>query len=97
LELRDPLLVTTTEFWVDMSTGFGVGTVFDGKWELWQLLPGWHKDSRKIGWAEMLAIELGLCLAIEHEFCNTHFQVLLHNQGVVGLLAAGHACNYEQN
>ena len=50
------------EFWVDASSSWGIGVVFNSEWDFWRLLPGWDKD-RHIGWAEMVAVELGLMFA----------------------------------
>jgi hypothetical protein len=73
--LQAPPPAVATEVWVDVSSGWGVGVVFDGDWEAWHFQPGWHADSWKIGWAEMLAIKLGLRLAIQRGAHDTHFVV----------------------
>jgi hypothetical protein len=85
------------EFWVDASTSYGVGVVFNRKWDVWMLRNGWKADGRKIGWAEMVAIKLGLWVAIELGFHDMHFVVHLDNMGVIGSLGAGKARNSEQN
>jgi hypothetical protein len=53
-------LSSPVEFWVDASTSWGIGIIFDGKWDFWSLFPGWDKDGCNIGWAKFIAIELGL-------------------------------------
>jgi hypothetical protein len=73
--LHDPPAPSSTEFWVDASTSYGIGVVFDGHWIAWKLCDGWKSDSREIGWAEMIAIKLGLRVAIERGFRDTHFVV----------------------
>ncbi|KAF7349137.1 Reverse transcriptase domain-containing protein [Mycena venus] len=96
-KLVRPPTVSPKEFWVDASTSWGIGIVFDGIWQRWKLLPGWHADERGIGWAEMVAIEFGLRFAIHKGYCNVHFQIRSDNEGVIGALAAGKSRNSEQN
>jgi hypothetical protein len=58
--LREPPHLSPIEFWVDASTSFGVGVVFNHTWDYWKFCQGWKAEGREIGWAEMLAIKLGL-------------------------------------
>jgi hypothetical protein len=95
--LYDPPPPSSVEFWVDASTSFGVGVVFNGQWIAWKLRTGWEADGREIGWAEMIAIELGIRVAIELGFRDTHFVVRSDNTGVIGSVGAGKARNLEQN
>jgi hypothetical protein len=95
--LRLPPPSSSREFWVDASSGWGVGVVVDGKWDAWRLREGWRANGREIGWAEMLAIELGLRLAIERGMQDKHFIVCSDNMGVIGSLQCGCARNLEQN
>jgi hypothetical protein len=74
-----------------------VGVVFDGTWESWELTPGWQAEGQEIGWGEMLAIELGLRLAIARSYSSIHFIVKSDNTGVIGSLATMQAFNLEQN
>ncbi|KAF7306188.1 Reverse transcriptase domain-containing protein [Mycena indigotica] len=92
-----PPAIHPVEFYVDASTSFGIGVIFDGVWQSWQLRPGWKAEGRDIGWAEMLAIELGLRLAIHRGFSDTHFKVNSDNEGVIGALDGGKSRNPEQN
>jgi hypothetical protein len=71
--------------------------VFDGAWDGWKLCPGWKADSRNIGWAEMVAIELGICTAILAGAGNMHFVIQLDNMGVIGALESGKSRNLQQN
>ena len=64
--LSRPPAVSSIEFWVDASSSWGVGVVFDDEWDSWKFLPNWDKNGRNIGWAEIIAIELGLLLAVHH-------------------------------
>jgi hypothetical protein len=95
--LRDPPPLSPVEFWVDASTSYGVGVVFAGHWIAWQFRTGWKADGRDIGWAEMIAIELGIRVAIELGFRGTHFLVRSDNTGVIGSVGSGKARNAEQN
>jgi hypothetical protein len=82
---------------VDASTSFGIGFWWDGRWLAWCLLEGWQADGRDIGWAEMVAIELGLHCVIAAGFRNARFILHSDNQGVVGGFRAGMSRNSEQN
>jgi hypothetical protein len=95
--LCNPPPLSPVEFWVDALTSYGVGVVFAGHWVAWQFRTGWMAGGRNIGWAEMIAIELGICVAIELGFCNTHFVVRSNNMGVIGSVGTGKAQNTEQN
>ena len=48
--LSNPPVASTVEFWVDASSSWGVGVVFDNVWEAWKFIPGWNTDGRNIGW-----------------------------------------------
>lgn len=77
------------EFWVDASTSWGVGVVFNGTWQSWKFTEGWKQDGRDIGWAEMVAVELGLAMAVAEGFTNHHFVIRSDNQGVIHALDNG--------
>jgi hypothetical protein len=95
--LHAPPAISQVEFWVDASTSWGVGVVFDGAWQSWRFKPGWRAEGHDIGWAEMLAIELGLRTAVAYGFRDTHFRVKSDNTGVIGSLAKGKAYNLAHN
>jgi hypothetical protein len=95
--LQAPPVVLPVEFWVDASTSWGIGVVFEDAWQLWRFRPGWQAEGHNIGWAEMLAIKLGLCTVIAAGFWDTHFKVKLDNTGVIGSLASGKAYNLAHN
>jgi hypothetical protein len=82
---------------VDASTSFVIGFWWEGRYLDWCLLDGWHADGRDIGWAEMVAIELGLRSVIAAGFRNAHFILRSDNQGVVGAFKAGMSRNPAQN
>ncbi|KAF7288454.1 hypothetical protein MIND_01432400 [Mycena indigotica] len=92
-----PPLVSSIPFWVDTSTSWGIGVVFDTVWASWRFQAGWEADGRKIGWVQMLAVEFGLLLAIRRGHENIHFHILSDNQGVLGAVDSGKSRNPEQN
>ena len=82
---------------VDASTSFGIGLVLDSRWLAWKLLAGWHSDGRDIGWAEMVAVDLGLHTLIHAGFRDCHLTLHSDNQGVVEALKSGRSRNTSQN
>ena len=85
------------DFWVDASSSWGIGIILNFEWDAWQLRPGWDKDRRNIGWAEIVAIELGLLFAIHQGYSDTHFVVRSDNQGVIHAIQGGKSRSPEQN
>jgi hypothetical protein len=67
----------------DASSGYGIGIFINGRWRAWELIPGWKKDGRDIGWAESVGFELLILTIIQ--FCNPgiYFKVYGDNRGVV--------------
>lgn len=97
LPFRNPPPVSTIEFWVDASSSWGIGIVFGDQWDAWKFIPGWSTDGRNIGWAEFVAIELGLLFAIHSGFSDTHFLIKSDNQGVIHAIKGGKSRSPEQN
>lgn len=95
--LAPPPLPSTIDFWVDASTDWGIGVVFNQTWDSWKLRDNWKSHGRNIGWAEFLAIEIGLLLAIHHGHSNTHFLIRSDNQGVIEAIKGGRSRSPEQN
>lgn len=95
--LSKPLPVSPVEFWVDASSSWGVGVVFDGEWDAWKFSPGWNTDGRNIGWAEIVAIELGLLLAVHKGYSHSHFLIKSDNQGVIHAIKGGKSRSPSQN
>jgi hypothetical protein len=95
--LSRPPPASNIEFWVDASTSWGIGVVFGNEWDFWKLKPGWEKDGRNIGWAEMVAIELGLLFVIFRSHTDIHFIVKSDNQGVIHAIQGGKSRSPEQN
>jgi hypothetical protein len=71
--------------------------VFNGEWDAWQLSAGWDVDGRNIGWAEIVAVELGLRFAIHKGFSNVHFLIKSDNQGVIHVIKGGKSRSPAQN
>lgn len=82
---------------VDASTSFGIGLVLEDSWSYWKLTPGWKSNGRDIGWAEMVAVELGLLSVIDRGIRNASIRIRSDNQGVIHALDRGRSRNYEQN
>ena len=95
--LSKPPPSSPIEFWVDASSSWGVGIVFDSMWDAWKFLPGWDTDGRNIGWAEIIAIELGLLFAIHNGHSNIHFLIKSDNQGVIHAVEGGRSKSFQQN
>jgi hypothetical protein len=95
--LSRPPPTSDVDFWVDASSSWGIGIVFDGVWDSWVLSPGWNSDGRNIGWAEFVAIELGLLFAIHRGFSDTHFLIRSDNQGVIHAIEGGKSRSPSQN
>lgn len=95
--LTRPPPASPIEFWVDASSSWGIGIVLDGQWDSWKLSPGWNRDGCNIGWAEFVAIELGLLFAIHKGFSNVHFIIKSDNQGVIHAIQGGKSRSPAQN
>ena len=95
--LSRPPPVSPVEFWVDASSSWGVGIVFNGEWTAWKFSSGWNKDGRNIGWAEIVAIELGLLFSIHKGFSDVHFLIKSDNQGVIHAIKGGKSRSPSQN
>jgi Reverse transcriptase-like len=95
--LSRPPLVSPIEFWVDASSSWGIGVVFDNEWDSWKFVPNWNTNGRNIGWAEIVAIELGLLFAVHRGFSDVHFLIKSDNQGVIHAIEGGRSRSPEQN
>jgi hypothetical protein len=95
--LSKPPLASSVEFWVDASSSWGIGVILNDEWDFWKLRPNWDKDGRNIGWAEIVAIELGLLFAIHRGHSDIHFLIKSDNQGVIHAIGGGKSRSPEQN
>ena len=96
-QLQQPPLISDILFAVDASTSGGIGVVLGQQWESWRLLEGWNSDGRNIGWAEMVAVELGIRCHIQQGANNAHFRLHSDNMGVIFALDGGRSCSVQQN
>jgi len=76
------------EIFVDAS-GWGIGFFLNGRWLAWQLKPGWDTAGRNNQWAEMVAVELGLRVAISAGVHSTTIIIRSDNMGVIRALETG--------
>lgn len=93
-------------WWGDASTSFGIGVVVGKFWGVWAWAPGVSIGPGKqfdIGWAEAVAVELGLRMVINHELlrdCAEPVSKLLvrsDNMGVVAVVNKGRSRNANTN
>jgi len=92
---RPPL--SPASLFVDASTSWGIGLVWNGKWLAWPLISGWKSDGRDIGWAEFVAVWLALLVVIESGSRSISLILRSDNTGVVGAFDAGLSRNAHQN
>jgi hypothetical protein len=94
------------QWWGDASTSYGIGIVLDRYWAVWRWAPGFKvgpKQEFDIGWAEAVAVELGLRLAISLGFlmCTPvvghTFLVHSDNSGIVFVTNKGRSRSRETN
>lgn len=93
-EIPEPVDI---RLYVDASTGWGIGLCVGDHWDHWRLQQGWKCDGRDIGWAEMVAIELGLLALIERGYHDVHLRIRSDNKGVVGAMKAGMSRSVQSN
>jgi hypothetical protein len=94
------------QWWGDASSSFGIGIALSHYWVVWKWAPGFkvgpHQDF-DIGWAETVAIELGLWLALKLGLLDIanqpghSFLVRLDNAGVVVVTNKGRSRSRETN
>ncbi|PPQ83419.1 hypothetical protein CVT24_005588 [Panaeolus cyanescens] len=95
--LTNPPPPSSIPFWVDASTSWGIGVIFNNSWDAWKLRDGWKSNGRTIGWAEFIAIELGILMAVAQGFNNIHFIIHSDNQGVIYAIQNGRSRSHSQN
>ena len=81
--LQCPPPISKILFAVDASTSGGVSVVLGQQWESWCLLEGWDSNGRKIGWAEMITVELGIGCLIQYGASNAHFWLHSDDMGII--------------
>jgi hypothetical protein len=94
------------QWWGDASTSFGIGIAVGRYWAVWKWAPGFRVGPHQefnIGWAEAVAVELGLHLVISQHFLSDHciaghtFLVRSDNAGVVFVTNKGRSRSHETN
>jgi hypothetical protein len=94
------------QWWGDASTSFGIGIAIGRYWAVWKWAPGFKVGPRQdydIGWAEAVAVELGLRLAMSVNFLSngkakSHtFLVRSDNSGIVSVTNKGRSRSRETN
>jgi len=101
-----PAQPTDIQWWGNTSTSFGVGITLGCHWAVWKWALGFKigpLQDYDIGWAEAVAIELGLCLALDLGLlgkpsqCGHTFLVCSDNAGVVWVTNKGRLRSRETN
>ncbi len=90
------------DWWGDASTSFGVGVVIGKFWAVWRWADGLSVGPGKsfdIGWAEAIAVELGLRLALHCQVAlpGAHLLVRSDNAGVVAVVNKGRSRSENTN
>jgi hypothetical protein len=94
------------QWWGDASSSFGIGIALSHYWAVWKWAPGFKVGPLQdfdIGWAEAVAIELGLRLALDlgllsgSNWRGHSFLVRSDNAGVVVVTNKGRSRSCETN
>lgn len=85
------------EIFVDSAASWGIGFIKDGRWLAWKFKRGWDTEGRDNSWGEMVAVELGLRVAIAAGHRSRGITVRSDNSGVVRSLVSGISRNFQQN
>lgn len=103
--LRSPHPVDL-QWWGNASTSFGIGIAIGRFWAVWRWAPGFEVGPKRtfdIGWAEAVAIELGLRLALNLGLIvsardrGKSFLVRSDNSGVVYVTNSGRSHSRKTN
>ncbi|KAE8242704.1 hypothetical protein A4X03_0g7984, partial [Tilletia caries] len=78
-----PTKVFEQKVWVDASSEWRIGVIVGDAWSAWSWTPGWDADGRNIGWAEAVALELGLRAALALGARDSLVKFFSDNQGVL--------------
>ena len=105
MPLPSPLPVDLN-WWGDASSSFSIGVMLGTYWAVWKWAPGFLVGPRRvydIGWAEAVAVELGLRVAINRHFLSSGpvsgqtFLVRSDNAGIVFVTNKGRSRSWETN
>ena len=75
----------------------GIGVMFGNRWDAWKLRSGWTGESRDIGWAEMIAVELAIYHCEAQGYRDADILIRSDNAGVIGAFARGRSRNTAVN
>jgi hypothetical protein len=85
------------DVWVDASTSWGIGVHIGHRWDAWSLRAGWKGNSRDIGWAEGVAVEVAVMILEGMRMCNCRVLIHSDNIGVIGAYLKGRGRNFQVN
>jgi hypothetical protein len=88
-------------WWGDASSSFGIGVTVSSFWAVWKWALGVKVGPRRefdIGWAEAVAVELGLRVALHCRLLVPgRYLVRSDNAGVVAIINKGHSQSAHTN
>lgn len=88
-------------WWGDASSSFGIGVTIGSFWAVWKWAPGFKVGPLQefdIGWAEAVAVELGLQVALHCQLLSPgRYLVRSDNAGVVAVINKGHSRSARTN
>ncbi|KAF5381168.1 hypothetical protein D9757_009423 [Collybiopsis confluens] len=92
LKPKGPLL--DHGIYVDASTEWGIGIVFEGRWAAFRLRPGWKIFGRDICWLETVAVELLFYFLESWNFQDVFIRIHSDNQGTIGTMEKVRSPNF---
>jgi len=92
-----PCTVLDFHTYSDASSGHGIGIVINSFWRAWELISGWKRDSRDIGWAEGVSFKFLICTIVGSQTTEVHFKVYGDNRVIVEGWWAGQSRNRASN
>lgn len=92
-----PCIIHDFHAYSDASSGHGIGIVINEHWRAWDLIPGWKRDGRDIGWAEAIGFEFLVRTIINSQATGIHFKVFGDNKGIVEGWWTGRSRNRASN
>jgi len=90
-----PISLLTLTYGLIHHLAGGLVIVYGDLWYAWSLLPGWKADSRDIGWAESIALELAIL--VDEGYHNCSIIIRGNNTGVIGAYDKGRSHNIPRN
>ncbi|KAF8823347.1 hypothetical protein HHX47_DHR10000429 [Lentinula edodes] len=93
-ELRPRGQLKDFGIFVDASTDWGIGIVFNGSWAAFRLCPNWKIPGRDICWLETVAVELLIYFLESKNFHDIYLLIHSDNQGTIGAFDKARSPNY---